>query len=484
MAESAPTASGTATIGVTGLAVMGRNLARNLARHGFVVALHNRTQARTDSLMAEHGDEGTFVPSDSTAGFVASLQRPRAVIVMVQAGGPTGAVIDELVPLLEPGDIIIDCGNAHYTDTMRREQALQAHGLHFVGCGVSGGEEGALHGPSIMPGGSDESYAKLGPIFETIAAQVDGTPCCVHVGPGAAGHFVKMVHNGIEYADMELIGEAYDLIRTGTGAEPAEIAEIFRTWNQGELESFLIEITADVLAHVDPGTGRPFVDVVKDEAEQKGTGRWTVQSALDLGIPITGIAEAVFARSLSGHAGQRAAVRDAFGTTAANTVDDRDGFVEDVRRALYAAKVVAYAQGFDHIRAGSDEYGWDVDLGAMATIWRGGCIIRARFLDRIREAYDDDPGRPTLLVAPSFVDAVQAGVDSWRRVVVVAADLGIPAPAFGSLLSYLDALRRPRLPAALTQGLRDNFGAHTYERVDRPGAFHTLWAEDGSEVAR
>ena len=478
------TDDGKATIGVTGLAVMGRNLARNLARHGFAVALHNRTQSRTDSLVAEHGDEGTFIPSDSIEGFVASLAKPRAVIVMVMAGDPTDAVIDELVPLLEAGDIVIDCGNAHYTDTMRREQALQDHGLHFVGCGVSGGEEGALNGPSIMPGGSDESYEKLGPIFETIAAQVDGTPCCVHVGPGAAGHFVKMVHNGIEYADMELIGEAYDLLRTGLGVEPAEIAAIFRTWNEGELESFLIETTADVLAHTDAATGKPFVDVVKDEAEQKGTGRWTVQSALDLGIPITGIAEAVFARSLSGHADQRAAVRETFGTMDAETVDDPDAFTEDVRRALYASKVLAYAQGFDQIRAGSDEYGWDVDLGAMATIWRGGCIIRARFLDRIREAYDGDPGRPTLLVAPYFADAVRAGVDSWRRVVIAAARMGVPTPAFGSLLAYFDALRRRRLPAALTQGLRDDFGAHTYERVDRAGAFHTLWAEDGSEVSR
>ncbi|MCU1457523.1 MAG: phosphogluconate dehydrogenase ((+)-dependent, decarboxylating) [Actinomycetia bacterium] len=472
----------TATIGVTGLAVMGHNLARNLARHGFTVAVHNRTYARTEKLVGEFGDEGTFVPSESIEDFVASLQKPRAVIVMVQAGEPTDAVVNELVPLLEQGDIVIDCGNAHFTDTMRREGALREHGLHFVGCGVSGGEEGALNGPSIMPGGSDESYEKLGPIFETIAAQVDGTPCCVHVGPGAAGHFVKMVHNGIEYGDMELIAEAYDLLRTGIGAEPAEIAEIFRTWNEGELESFLIEITADVLAHVDAETGDPFVDVVKDEAEQKGTGRWTVQSALDFGVPITGIAEAVFARSLSGHADQRAAARDAFGPADPRPAGDRDAFIEDVRRALYSSKVLAYAQGFDQIRSGSDQYDWDVDPGAMATIWRGGCIIRARFLDRIREAYDVAPDLPTLLVAPYFVDAVSGGVDSWRRTVETAAEMGVPVPAFGSLLSYFDALRRPRLPAALIQGLRDNFGAHTYERVDKDGAFHTLWAGDGSEV--
>src|SRR5215468_9191870 len=391
----------TAQIGVTGLAVMGRNLARNLARHGYRVAVHNRTYERTRSLMAEHGGEGTFVPAESAARFVASLERPRAIIIMVKAGPPTDAVINELVPLLEAGDIVIDCGNAHYTDTRRRERELRGRGLHFVGSGVSGGEEGALHGPSIMPGGSAESYQTLGPIFESIAAQVDGTPCCTHVGPDGAGHFVKMVHNGIEYADMQLIAEAYDLLRIGTGADPAELAEIFGTWNEGDLESFLIEITADVLGQVDAATGQPFADIVLDQAEQKGTGRWTVQSALDLGIPITGIAEATFARSLSGHTAQRAAARRTF-TSDLNPwqVDDRASFIEDVRKALYASKVVAYAQGFDHIQAGSDEYGWSIDRGAMATIWRGGCIIRAKFLDRIREAYDADPDLPTLLVAP------------------------------------------------------------------------------------
>jgi 6-phosphogluconate dehydrogenase len=471
-----------ADIGVTGLAVMGRNLARNLARHGHTVALHNRTYSRTRSLLEQHGDEGTFVGSESLEDFVASLKRPRAVIIMVKAGGPTDAVIDELAPLLDEGDIVVDCGNAHFADTRRREQQLRERGLHFVGCGVSGGEEGALHGPSIMPGGSPESYGKLGPIFESIAAQVDGTPCCVHVGPDGAGHFVKMVHNGIEYADMQLIAEAYDLLRHGLGASPAELAEIFRTWNSGDLESFLIELTADVLAQVDAATGGPFVDIVLDQAEQKGTGRWTVQSALDLGVPITGIAEATFARALSGHEEQRGPAQEAFGTAVAPLeIPDRDAFVEDVRRALYASKVVAYAQGFDHIAAGSAEYEWNVDRGAMATIWRGGCIIRARFLNRIREAYDADPELPSLLVAPYFAEAVRAGVESWRRVVAQAATAGIPTPAFSSSLAYYDALRRDRLPAALIQGLRDNFGAHTYRRVDRPGAFHVEWAGDGRE---
>jgi 6-phosphogluconate dehydrogenase len=480
MSEQGVAEIGVAEIGVTGLAVMGRNLARNLARHGHVVALHNRSPERTRSLVQDHGDEGTFVASESLEDFVASLATPRAIIVMVKAGDPTDAVIDELTPLLDDGDIIIDCGNAHFLDTRRREAALKEHGLHFVGCGVSGGEEGALLGPSIMPGGSTQSYAKLGPIFASIAARVDDTPCCVHVGPDGAGHFVKMVHNGIEYADMQLIAEAYDLLRAGLGAKPDEIGEIFRTWNEGDLESFLIELTADVLSHTDAETGRPFVDIVLDQAEQKGTGRWTVQSALDLGIPITGIAEATFARSLSGHADQRAAARTAFGSeSTALDIADRDAFVEDVRLALYASKVVAYAQGFDHIEAGSDEYGWSVDRGAMAMIWRGGCIIRARFLNRIREAYDADPALPSLLVAPYFAEAVSNGVASWRRVVVAAAQAGVPTPAFSSSLAYFDGLRSERLPAALIQGLRDDFGAHTYRRVDKDGSFHTEWARDG-----
>ncbi len=468
-----------ADIGVTGLAVMGRNLARNLARHGHVVSLHNRSAERTRSLVKEHGDEGTFVPAESMEDFAASLRRPRAIVVMVKAGEATDAVIDELVPLLDEGDIVMDCGNAHYGDTRRREAALRQRGLHFVGCGVSGGEEGALNGPSIMPGGSAESYARLGPILEPIAAQVDGTPCCTHVGPDGAGHFVKMVHNGIEYADMQLIAEAYDLLRAGLGATPAEVGEIFRTWNEGDLDSFLIQITAEVLAHTDERTGRPFVNIVLDQAEQKGTGRWTVQSALDLGVPITGIAEATFARSLSAHADQRTAARAAFGSDVAPfQPGDQNAFIEDVRRALYASKVVAYAQGFDHIAAGSAEYGWNIDRAAMATIWRGGCIIRARFLDRIRAAYDGDPALPSLLVAPYFIDAVGDGLGSWRRVVAQAATAGIPAPAFAASLAYYDGLRRERLPAALIQGLRDNFGAHTYQRVDAPGSFHTEWAGD------
>jgi 6-phosphogluconate dehydrogenase len=471
-------------IGVTGLATMGASLARNFARHGHQVVVHNRTQARTDALLAAHGDEGDFVRTEDTAQFVAALQRPRRIVVMVQAGPPTDAVIDELVPLLDEGDVLVDGGNARYTDTIRRTADLTTRGLHFVGCGISGGEEGALLGPSIMPGGSERAYELLGPLLESIAAVVDGTPCCTHVGTDGAGHFVKMVHNGIEYADMQLIAEAYDLLRRRLGLSPAEIGEVFADWNQGDLESYLVEITAEVLRHVDADTGRPFVDVVLDEAEQKGTGRWTVQSALDLGIPVTGIAEAVFARALSGHAGQRAAARAALTGPADGVapVEDRDGFVEAVRQALYASKVVAYAQGFDQIAAGAEENGWKIDLGALATIWRGGCIIRARFLDRIRQAYADEPGLTTLLTHGYFRDAVAASQDGWRRVVAEAVGSGVPAPGFSTALAYHDGLRAERSPAALIQGLRDFFGSHTYRRVDRGGTFHTMWAEDRRET--
>ncbi|SDM03761.1 6-phosphogluconate dehydrogenase [Nonomuraea maritima] len=468
-----------ADIGVTGLATMGRNLARNLARHGYAVAVHNRSYGRTEQLVKEFGDEGTFVPSEDLAAFVASLKRPRRAIIMVKAGAGTDAVIDQLAELMEPGDMIVDGGNAHFADTRRREAALRAKGLHFVGTGISGGEEGALNGPSIMPGGSKESWEALGPILQSIAAQVDGVPCAVHVGPDGAGHFVKMVHNGIEYSDMQLIAESYDLLRQALEATPAELAEVFREWNRGELDSYLIEITAEVLDQVDAETGKPFVDVVVDQAEQKGTGRWTVQSALDLGVPVTGIAEATFARALSGHPEQRAAAASLAGPKLSGT--GARELVEDVRQALYASKIVAYAQGFDQMAAAAKEYGWDLDLGAMATIWRGGCIIRAKFLDRIRAAYDANPELPTLLADPTFAAALETAQESWRRVVTTAVQIGVPTPGFSSALAYYDGLRRDRLPAALVQGLRDYFGAHTYLRVDKEGAFHTDWSGDRAE---
>ncbi|SDP44328.1 6-phosphogluconate dehydrogenase [Actinopolyspora xinjiangensis] len=470
-----------ADIGVTGLAVMGRNLARNLARNGQRVAVHNRHRERTDDLVERFGGEGEFVPTGSLRELVESLERPRRVVIMVKAGPATDAVIDELVPMLDTGDVLVDAGNANFTDTRRREAALAERGVHFVGTGVSGGEEGALHGPSIMPGGSAEAYRELEPVLRSIAANVDGTPCVTHVGADGAGHFVKMVHNGIEYADMQLIAETYDLLRKVLGREPGEIAETFRRFNTGRLNSYLIEITAEVLGHVDARTSRPFVDVVLDQAEQKGTGRWTVQNALELASPVTGIAEAVFARSISGQPRLREAAADLPGPSEQPRIDDPEGFVADVERALYASKIVAYAQGFDQIQAGSATYGWNIDLGAVATIWRGGCIIRAEFLDRIRAAYDQNPGLASLLADEDFRAALTEAQDSWRRVVATATAAGVPVPGISTALAYYDTVRARRLPAALIQGQRDYFGAHTYRRTDAEGVFHTEWAADRSE---
>ena len=471
-----------ANIGVVGLAVMGSNLARNLAsREGNTVAVFNRSSEKTDTLLAEH-PEAEFVGTKSYQEFAASLRKPRTAIIMVQAGKGTDAVIDELTNVFEPGDIIVDGGNALFTDTIRREKAIRETGINFVGAGISGGEEGALKGPSIMPGGSAEAWQTLGPILRSIAAVVDGEPCVTHVGTDGAGHFVKMIHNGIEYADMQLIAEAYDLIRRGTGKSPAEIAEIFTEWNRGELESYLIEITAEVLKQVDAKTGRPLVDVILDQAGSKGTGVWTVQNALDLGVPVSGIAEAVFARALSSKPEQRAAASALPGPSSTVAVDDPDAFIEDVRQALYASKIIAYSQGFDAIVAGAEKYGWDIKKGDIAKIWRGGCIIRARFLNRITDAYAENPGLVALVTAPFFTDVVSKAQDSWRRVVAGAAYAGIPTPAFSSSLAYYDGLRADRLPASLVQGQRDFFGAHTYKRVDADGTFHTLWSGDRSEI--
>ncbi|MFC5500906.1 NADP-dependent phosphogluconate dehydrogenase [Lysinimonas soli] len=482
MASSDGTQSPHANIGVVGLAVMGSNLARNLAsRPGNTVAIFNRSYEKTQTLMDEHPEAG-FVPSADYAAFAASLSKPRTALIMVQAGKGTDAVIDELVKVFEPGDIIIDGGNALFTDTIRREKAVRATGINFVGAGISGGEEGALTGPSIMPGGSAEAWATIGPILKSIAAVAEGEPCVTHVGTDGAGHFVKMVHNGIEYADMQLIAEAYDLIRRGTGKSPAEISEVFAEWNHGELESYLIEITAEVLRQVDAETDKPLVDVILDQAGAKGTGAWTVQTALDLGVPVSGIAEAVFARSLSSKPEQRAAAAELPGPVDTWTVEDADEFIEDVRLALFASKIVAYSQGFDEIVAGAAQYGWDIKKGEIAKIWRGGCIIRAQFLNRITEAYASDPGLVALLTAPYFVDALDRAQGSWRRIVAMAAHAGLPSPAFSSSLAYYDGLRAQRLPAALIQGQRDFFGAHTYKRVDKPGIFHTLWSGDRTEI--
>ena len=477
-----------ADIGVYGLGVMGANLARNLARNGYRVAVANRTQARTDRLIAAHGGggEGTFIPSGTVEDFIASLERPRVAIIMVQAGAATDAVMEVLAEHMEAGDILVDCGNSLFTDTIRREAWARQRGLHFVGAGVSGGEEGALWGPSIMPGGTRESYDRLGPMFEKISAHYQGEPCCTHIGADGAGHFVKMVHNGIEYADMQVIAEAYDLLHQGLGAEPAELADIFEQWNSGPLDSYLIEITAEVLRQVDAATGAPLVDVIVDQASQKGTGKWTVQTALDLAVPVTAIGEATFARGASSAVRQREAARGLVGHAsgfagAVDRADDaaRDGFVEDVRQALYASKIVAYSQGFDEISEGAAAHGWDIDKGALARIWRAGCIIRAAFLDDISRAYAARPDLPLLLAAEPFGERIQAALPSLRRVVALAATAGVPVPVFASSLSYVDTIRAQRLPAALIQGQRDFFGSHTYHRIDRPGTFHTLWAQPG-----
>ncbi len=474
--------------GLTGLATMGANLARNVAHHDIPVVVHNRTTSRMTRFLDEHGSEGPISGEESVERWVGALARPRVVMSMVQAGPATDAVIDEVAAHLDPGDVLIDGGNANFRDTQRRHEALAQREIHFLGVGVSGGEEGALNGPSIMPGGDREPYdASVKEIFEAIAADVDGTPCCTYVGPDGAGHYVKMVHNGIEYADMQLIAESYDLLRHGAGLEVGEIAERFRAWNETELESFLIEITARVLAKTDEATGRPLVDVVLDAAGQKGTGRWTAQNALELGVPLTGITEAVFARSLSALKDERVHAADVLrgpqpdrpsGSTSASD----QSLAHDLEHALYASKIVSYAQGFAQMAAAADDEGWDIDLGSMATIWRGGCIIRARFLDRIREAYDEEPGLRNLMLADFFAQALAEAQDPWRRVVARAAELGIPTPAFSSSLAYYDGYRRGRGPASLIQGLRDLFGAHTYRRVDRDGAFHTLWSGDGSEI--
>ncbi|HHW50988.1 MAG TPA: NADP-dependent phosphogluconate dehydrogenase [Pseudoclavibacter sp.] len=471
-----------ANIGVVGMAVMGSNLARNLAHHGHTVAIYNRSPEPTDRFMAGHSSEGEFIPAKTITEFVASLEKPRTAIIMVKAGAATDAVISQLADAMEPGDIIVDGGNSFFEDTIRREKEIRARGLHFVGAGISGGEVGALEGPSIMPGGTDESWKTLGPILESISAKVDGVPCVTHIGHDGAGHFVKMVHNGIEYADMQLIGETYDLLRRGAGLEPAEIADIFAEWNTGELDSYLVEITAEVLRQVDEKTGKPFVDIVVDQAGMKGTGTWTVQTALTLGVPVTGISEAVFARALSSQPVQRQAAGSLPGPDGSLPITDKAAFVEGVRKALYASKIVAYAQGFDEISAGAAEYGWDIDLGAVARIWRGGCIIRAVFLNRITEAYSHEQKPVSLLLDSYFQNAVNDAQEAWRRIVANAALVGIPTPAFASSLAYYDGLRSKRLPAALIQGQRDFFGAHTYKRVDREGTFHTLWSGDRTEV--
>src|SRR5437899_10909159 len=467
-------------MGVVGLATMGMNLARNLASHGVRVAVYNRTRQRTDEFMSSFGKDGDFHAAYAFEDLARILQPPRAVLVMVKAGAPVDESIDSLTKVLEQGDTIIDGGNSLFHDTRRRAAAATAAGFGYLGTGVSGGEEGALLGPSIMPGGTRESYARVEDMLTAIAAKVDGVPCCTYIGPDGAGHFVKMVHNGIEYADIQLIAETYDLLHNALGLSADELASVFREWNNGRLQSYLIEITSYVLAKHDDGARSSLVDAIEDEAEQKGTGRWTSQSALELGVPLTGITEAVFARMLSSQKAQRVRASGILAGPAAAQAPS--GLVDDVQAALYASKIVAYAQGFEHLAAGSREHGWNLDLGALATIWRGGCIIRAKFLDRIKDAYEQAPDLPSLMLAPFFQEALATAQPAWRRVVKTAIDQGIPIPSFTSSLAYYDGYRRARGPANLIQGLRDYFGAHTYHRTDRAGAYHTRWAQDGREV--
>ena len=467
-------------MGVVGLGTIGGGLARNLAAHRVHVAVYNRTHKRTEEFISDHGSEGNFTPAATFEELAKALEPPRAVAVLVNAGKPVDQVIDELITVLDKGDTIIDGGNSFFQDTQRRAAALEKQGFGFIGSGVSGGEEGALRGPSLMPGGTRTAYARIEDMFNAIAAHVDGVPCNAYIGTDGAGHFVKMVHNGIEYADIQLIAESYDLLRSAAGLSPDELAAVFREWNEGRLQSYLIEITAHVLAKHDDGARLALVDAIEDEAEQKGTGRWTSQSALELGVPLTGITEAVFARTLSSQKARRVKASSILkGPKAART---GQAFVDDVQEALYASKIVAYAQGFEHLAAGSKEYGWDLDLGTLATIWRGGCIIRARFLHDIKEAWEADPQLPSLMLAPFFAEALANAQAAWRRVVKTAVDQGIPIPAFASSLAYYDGYRRARGPANLIQGLRDYFGSHTYHRVDREGAYHTRWAQDGEEV--
>jgi 6-phosphogluconate dehydrogenase len=465
-------------IGVVGLAVMGKNLALNIESRGFTVSVFNRSREKTDDLIANEAKGKNLVPTYTAEEFVQSLERPRKILLMVMAGKPTDDTINQLLPLLEEGDILIDGGNAYFPDTQRRNKELEARGIRFIGTGVSGGEEGALKGPSIMPGGQEDAYKLVEPILTAISAKVNGDPCCTYIGPDGAGHYVKMVHNGIEYGDMQLICEAYQLLKDVLGLGTEELHEIFAEWNKGELDSYLIEITADIFKKVDPDTGKPMVDVILDKAGQKGTGKWTSQSALDLGVPLSIITESVFARMLSAIKDERVQASKLLkGPQNVPAAPDKAAFVEAVRKALYASKICSYAQGFAQMRAASDEYNWNLSYGNIAMIFRGGCIIRARFLQNIKDAYDREPGLRNLLLDPYFKEVVESYQDAWRQVVSVAVSRGIPAPCFASALAYYDSYRSERLPANLLQAQRDYFGAHTFQRVDKEGTFHFHWMD-------
>ncbi|CAM4255176.1 NADP-dependent phosphogluconate dehydrogenase [Paenibacillus tarimensis] len=467
-------------IGVIGMAVMGRNLALNIESRGFTVSIFNRSREKTDDVMKEAAGKNLH-PTYTIEEFVESLETPRKILIMVQAGAGTDATIDALVPLLDEGDIIIDGGNAYFPDTQRRSKELEAKGFRFIGTGVSGGEEGALKGPSIMPGGQESAYKLVEPILTAISAKVGDDACCTYIGPDGAGHYVKMVHNGIEYGDMQLICEAYHLLKSVLGVSTEELHNIFSEWNKGELDSYLIEITADIFSKYDPETGKPMVDVILDSAGQKGTGKWTSQSSLDLGVPLSIITESVFSRFLSAMKEERVAASKLLkGPETTAYQGDKNAFIEAVRKALFASKICSYAQGFAQMRAASEEYGWNLRYGDIAMIFRGGCIIRARFLQNIKDAYDKDPELRNLLLDSYFQNIVQNYQNAWREVVSTAVAYGIPVPGFASALAYYDSYRTERLPANLLQAQRDYFGAHTFKRLDKEGSFHFEWMGDSS----
>ena len=468
----------TCDIGLIGLAVMGENLVLNMESKGFHVAVYNRTTSVVEAFEAGRGKGKNFVFAKSLHDFVAALKRPRKAQIMVKAGAPVDAVIEQLIPLLEPGDIIIDGGNSLWTDTQRREKYLKEKGIHFFGVGVSGGEEGALKGPSIMPGGSKEGWQSLAPIYTKIAAQVEGEACCRHMGADGAGHYVKMVHNGIEYGDMQLICEAYAILKATINPSAQELHEIFAEWNQGELDSFLIEITKNIFTKIDAETGKPLVDLILDKAGQKGTGKWTVGHSIEMGVPLSTIGAAVEARILSSMKDERVAASKVLpGPDAKPFTGDRAAIIEAVRDALYASKIISYAQGFVQLGAAAKQYGWELNFGDIATIWRGGCIIRARFLNRIKQAYERNPALKNLLLDPFFRDVIAKTQSNWRYAITTAIERGVAAPAFSASLSYYDSYRSERLPANLLQAQRDYFGAHTFERIDKPAGefFHFEW---------
>src|SRR5437016_358045 len=473
-------------IGLIGLAVMGENLVLNMESKGFSVAVFNRTTAVTEKFAATRGKGKKITPTKTIEEFIGALNRPRKVMMMIKAGKPVDQVIGEVVPLLEKGDVLIDGGNSLFTDTQRRFKELEAKGIHYIGCGVSGGEEGALKGPSLMPGGSHEAYEIIAPIFRKIAAQVDGEPCCRYTGPDGAGHYVKMVHNGIEYGDMQLICEAYAIVRNALGLEAKDLADIFAQWNRGALESYLIEITAEIFRKTDPDTGKPLVDVILDKAGQKGTGLWTLQSALSQSVVISTINAAVEARVISSRKDERIAASKILPQPKVlKFTGDRNELITAVRDALYASKIVSYAQGMELLGAASAGSHWDLNFGDIATIWRGGCIIRAKFLNRIKEAYERDPKLHNLLLDQYFTDIIGRTQDNWRVAIATAVKHGVAVPAFSASLGYFDSYRSARLPSNLLQGQRDFFGAHTYERIDKPGVFHTEWMEsDGKPTEK